>query len=72
VLLVYGAQDQRVQAAESAARITTVLRNAGNADVTVRLFPGADHTFRLAPGPGGWPVTAPGYLDTLLDWLSRR
>lgn len=72
VLLVYGAEDQRVQAAESAARITTVLRNAGNADVTVRIFPGADHTFRLAPGPGGWSVTAPGYLDTLLDWLSRR
>ena len=72
VLLVYGAEDQRVQAAASAERITTVLRNTGNTNVTVRIFPGADHTFRLAPGPGGWPVTAPGYLDTLLDWLSRR
>jgi uncharacterized protein (DUF885 family)/alpha-beta hydrolase superfamily lysophospholipase len=72
VLLVYGAEDQRVQAVESAARITTALRSAGNVNVTVRIFPGADHTFRLAPGPGGWPMTAPGYVDTVLDWLSRR
>jgi hypothetical protein len=35
-------------------------------------FPGADHTFRLAPGPGGWPRTAPDYVTTLLDWLARR
>ena len=72
VLLVYGAADQRVPAAESAARITAALRGTGNRDVTVRLFPGADHTFRLPPGPSGWPVTAPGYVSTLLDWLARR
>ncbi|MGH7584692.1 MAG: alpha/beta hydrolase family protein [Gemmatimonadales bacterium] len=71
VLLVYGAEDQRVPAAESAARIEAALRAAGNADVTVRILPGADHTFRLPPGPGGWPVTVPGYPDVLLDWLAR-
>ena len=73
VLLVYGAADQRVPAAESAARISaTVKRASPNADVTVRIFPGADHTFRLEPGPSGWPVTAPDYVQTLLDWLARR
>lgn len=72
VLLIYGAEDQRVPAAESAARIAAALRDAGNADVTVRILPGADHTFRLPPGPGGWPVTAPGYLPSLFDWLGRR
>jgi|GEM_PF-523945 len=72
VLLLYGAEDQRVPAAESAARIVTALRGAGNGDVTVRIFPGADHTFRLPPGPSGWPDTAPGYVSTLLDWLARR
>jgi len=72
VLLVYGAADQRVPPGESAARITAALRRAGNRDVTVRIFPGADHTFRLQPGPGGWPVTAPGYVSTLLDWLALR
>lgn len=72
VLLIYGAADQRVPAAESAARIASTLRAAGNADVTVRILPGADHTFRLPPGPSGWPVTAPDYIPTLLGWLARR
>ncbi len=73
VLLVYGANDQRVPAEESAARITATLKRASpDADVTVRIFPGADHTFRLQPGPSGWPVTAPDYIQTLLDWLALR
>ncbi|HEX6748733.1 MAG TPA: alpha/beta fold hydrolase [Longimicrobium sp.] len=72
VLLVYGGDDQRVPARESAARIAAALRRAGNGDVTVRIFPGADHTFRLAPGPSGWPSTAPDYLPTLVHWLSAR
>ena len=72
VLLLYGAEDRRVQAAQSAERISATLRSAGNTDVTVRIFPGADHTFRLPPGPSGWPVTAPDYLATLLDWVAKR
>ena len=72
VLLLYGAEDQRVPAAESAARISGALRRAGNHHVTVRIFPGADHTFRLRPGPSGWPDTAPGYISTLTDWVARR
>jgi dienelactone hydrolase len=73
VLLMYGAEDQRVPAAESAARISAaVLRNHEGADVTVRIFPGADHSFRLPPGPSEWPVTAPDYLATLTDWLALR
>lgn len=73
VLLLYGAEDQRVPARESAERIVaTVLRHAPDADVTVRIFPGADHTFRLPPGPGGWPRTAPDYVPILLRWLAAR
>jgi pimeloyl-ACP methyl ester carboxylesterase len=73
VLLLYGAADQRVPAAESAARIAAaVVRSGSGADVTVRIFPGADHGFRLPPGPSGWPVTAPGYIATLTDWLALR
>jgi len=71
VLLIYGAEDQRVPAAMSAARIAAALLNAGNGDVTVRILPGADHTFRLPPGPSGWPVSAPDYIPGLLDWLTR-
>jgi uncharacterized protein len=70
VLLLYGSEDKRVPAAESAARIAaTLARNSPNADLTVKLFPGADHTFRLPPGPSGWPVSAPDYVPTLLNWI---
>ncbi len=73
VLLIYGSDDQRVPAAESAARISaTLLRSTRNADVTVRILPGADHTFRLPPGPSEWPRTAPDYISTLLNWLALR
>jgi pimeloyl-ACP methyl ester carboxylesterase len=72
VLLIYGADDQRVPARESAARIAATLLRAGNGDVTIRILPGADHTFRLLPSPSGWPVTAPDYVPSLLDWLARR
>lgn len=73
ILLIYGSDDQRVPAAESAARISaTVLRATRNADVTVRILPGADHTFRLPPGPSEWPRTAPDYISSLLNWLASR
>ena len=73
VLLIYGSQDHRVPAAESAARISaTLIRATPDADVTVRIFRDADHTFRLPPGPSEWPVTAPDYIDTLLNWLALR
>lgn len=72
VLLIYGGDDRRVPAAESAARIAASLLSAGNPDVTVRIYPGADHTFRLPPGAGGWPVTPPDYVSDLLDWLGKR
>jgi dienelactone hydrolase len=72
VLLVYGAEDQRVPAVASSSRIEAALRAAGNMQVTVQLHPGADHTFRLRPGPGGWSVTAPDYVSRLLYWLGQR
>jgi dipeptidyl aminopeptidase/acylaminoacyl peptidase len=72
VLLVYGADDQRVPAAASASRIGSALRVGGNTQLTVQMHPGADHTFRLRPGPSGWPVTAPDYVPSLLSWLAQR
>jgi dipeptidyl aminopeptidase/acylaminoacyl peptidase len=72
VLIVFGADDARVPAQASSDRIAAALRQAGNRDVTVRLFPGADHTFRMPPGPGGWASTAPGYLELLLGWIEAR
>jgi pimeloyl-ACP methyl ester carboxylesterase len=72
VLLLFGADDAHVPAQASSDRIAAALRAAGNRDVTVHVFPGADHTFRTSPGPGGWASTAPDYLDTLLGWIEAR
>lgn len=72
VLLMYGAEDQRVPAAASAGRIVAALGGARNRSVSVRIFPNADHSFRLPPAASGWPVTAPGYVPGLLEWLAKR
>jgi dipeptidyl aminopeptidase/acylaminoacyl peptidase len=72
VLLIYGGADQRVPAAESAARIASTLLRAGNGDVTIRIFPGADHTFRMPPGPSEWPVTAAGYVAAILKFVGAQ
>ena len=44
VLLVYGGLDDVVPVDRSAARIGEGLRQAGNSNVVIRIFPGQDHT----------------------------
>jgi alpha-beta hydrolase superfamily lysophospholipase len=80
VLVVVGERDTVVPAKEAAATIKEILAKAGNTDVTVKTFPGADHFLRAtrAGGPsealaGGPPQTlAPGYPSTLTEWLGER
>ena len=51
VLLVYGARDERVPPDASAQAIQAALAAAGNHDVTLRIYPDADHRHDpLAPG----------------------
>jgi alpha-beta hydrolase superfamily lysophospholipase len=68
-LLLYGSNDERVPAVPSAEAISGVLRQA-SAPVTVRMYEGADHTFRLPARQGGWPRSAPGYVDDMLAWAA--
>ncbi len=70
VLLLYGGSDRRVPPAASAEAIVAALGEDGSADVTVRIFPGADHTFRVRGAV--WPRTVEGYPDAILDWLAMR
>jgi len=61
-LIVQGGADTDVPI-RSAERIAAAMRSSGNADVTVRIFPGVSHSFLPDPiGPGrGW-VYLPGFL----------
>jgi pimeloyl-ACP methyl ester carboxylesterase len=84
VLVIYGALDRSAPAAESVRIIERRLRKAGNRDVTVKVFPGADHGLRITTtgGPkeargragkkGPRRDFAPGYLDTMTAWLGDR
>jgi uncharacterized protein len=73
-LIIQGGADATVPV-RSAERIASAMRVAGNADVTVRIFPGVSHS--LLPDPGGLPtgwatlpafLTAPGLLEELTRW----
>jgi pimeloyl-ACP methyl ester carboxylesterase len=80
VLVLVGDRDTIVPAKESATAIEAILTAAGNKDVTVKTFAGADH-FMHASQTGGPRETfakdrkkefAAGYLSTITDWLAPR
>ncbi len=77
-LIVQGATDVTVPV-RSAERLAQTMRAAGNADVTVRLFPNISHA--LLPDTFGldseWVklpafLTSPGILDLVAGWVQRK
>lgn len=82
MLIVFGERDTLVDIHESIGVYTEALRTAGNHDVTIKVFPAADHCL-FSSQTGGmkemrrmWEATvkgfAPGYLDTLAEWIHDR
>ncbi len=77
-LILQGASDLHVPL-RSAERLASAMREGGNRDVTVRLFPGVSHS--LLPDPGGlssdWAMlpaflTSPSMLETMAAWAAER
>lgn len=68
VLAIFGERDSLVPVDESVRIFQRALETAGNADVTIRVFPEADHRIRTGD-PNGF---ADGYLETMVDWLRAR
>lgn len=77
-LIVQGGNDQHVPV-RSAERLAWAMRESGNRDVTVRIFPGVSHS--LLPDvngvSSGWVYlpafgTSPEILRTVGEWLSTR
>lgn len=62
ILALFGAEDRLLPVERSAA----VYRDAGR-DVTVHIFPDADHRCQI----GDPPAMAPGYLEALTKWIRR-
>jgi alpha-beta hydrolase superfamily lysophospholipase len=72
VLLLFGADDRLVPRQQTIAETTRLLKTAGNSDVTVHIFSGADHTLHVPPATAdGWPRIAPGLLGTIGDFAER-
>jgi pimeloyl-ACP methyl ester carboxylesterase len=87
VLVIYGDKDTSCGSPdELVAIIRRGLARAGNRDVSVKIFPNADHSLcRAATGgrqqategartrrPEDGPDFVPGYLDTMTTWLAER
>jgi pimeloyl-ACP methyl ester carboxylesterase len=69
VLIIYGEKDNPSQ---GIARVEQALREAGNRDYTVRVFPGADHDLDVGQPGDGRMVWAEGFLELLTNWTLRR
>jgi pimeloyl-ACP methyl ester carboxylesterase len=69
VLIIYGEKDNSSQ---GMARIEQALKEAGNRDYTVRVFPGADHDLDVGLPNDGKMVWAEGFLDLLTNWTLQR
>jgi len=70
-LFLFGERDELVPVGKSVEIISEVLTQSGHRDFTIRVFPEADHGIRVS-GPDGSMRLAPGYLDTMRDWLRNR
>ncbi len=65
VLAIFGKDDTSIPVNKSVARYQKYLKEAGNEDVTIKIFPRASHTIQV---DGDF---APGYFDTINTWLSN-
>jgi pimeloyl-ACP methyl ester carboxylesterase len=86
VLAIFGDKDASCPVERSAEVVRRGLAQAGNTDVMIKIFPRADHPITVSDtgGPqeaarrrrdrkdGAGPEFAPGYLDTMSDWLLER
>jgi pimeloyl-ACP methyl ester carboxylesterase len=70
-LFVFGDADQLVPVPRSVEIIRRTLTESGHRDFKIQVFPGADHGIQV-PDANGGTQPAPGYLDTVRDWLAAH
>jgi pimeloyl-ACP methyl ester carboxylesterase len=69
VLIIFGEKDNPTP---GIARIEQALREAGNRDYIVRVFPGADHDLEVGKQGDGKLDWAEGFLELLTSWTLQR
>jgi len=63
VLAIFGSKDTSLPVEQSVALYKQYLSEAGNEDVTIEVFPNANHSIQVGDD------YAPGYFDLMLAWL---
>ncbi len=69
VLAIWGEEDSFLPPHQSAARLKKYLMDSDHPDYEVIVFQDASHFLTL---PGSRSDFVPGYLDTMVNWVSRR
>jgi uncharacterized protein len=69
-LFVFGDADELVPVSQSISIIESTLRESGHQRAVIKVLPGADHVIRVVQSDGRRSY-APGYLETIEDWLAR-
>jgi uncharacterized protein len=68
-LFIFGEKDALVPVDQSIAIIRGTMTGAGHRTFSIVVFPGADH--QISVSADGNRTLAPGYLDTIENWLRR-
>ena len=75
VLVIFGELDTYGPVTETIANYRKGLAKAGNKNLTIKVFPNADHALLVWPKPNDqnhWPVLPNGYLDTMTNFLDKQ
>lgn len=83
ILVLYAEQDTFVPPAENVDKMKSYLAEAGNRDVTIKVFPDVGHGMELQRAligdewkwPTGywvWPRKAPDYYQTIVEWIEQH
>lgn len=83
VLALYGENDKSVPPRENVDKMQAYLAEAGNTDITIKVFPGVGHNMEAkgftkeedSGWPSGfyvWPRRVPGWEETIITWVQER
>lgn len=70
LLVIFGQRDIFVPVEKSVSIFEAAARKAGNDDVTIRVFEGADHGIGVSGTSGRRP--APGYHELMVEWVLEQ
>jgi pimeloyl-ACP methyl ester carboxylesterase len=70
-LFLFGGDDRLVPVPKSAEIIRQTLTKSGHRDFTIKILPSADHGLYLRDATGSTRL-APGYEETMKEWLLKR